>query len=130
MFVFALFSYSRSLEMEEATIEDEPDVEQTDRSSRPETSTGLLPWSYIFQIGISSQSFVVTSLHFVCSHSILVSQQWAVFLIISLAVAAFLYISARQQRMEKRTTSSIRNDHIQSGNSGQAISRKSTNKRD
>jgi hypothetical protein len=36
--------------MEEATIEDEPEVEQQ-HSSRPETKTGLLPWSYIFQIG-------------------------------------------------------------------------------
>ena len=64
MFVFALFYYSRqALEMEEATIEDEPELEQADRSSRPETSTGLLPWSYILQIGISSPSVGVTSLH-------------------------------------------------------------------
>jgi hypothetical protein len=36
---------------DEATIEDEPEVEQETHSSRPETKTGLLPWSYILEIG-------------------------------------------------------------------------------
>jgi len=38
---------------EEATIEDEPEVEQPTHSSRPETNTGLLKWSYIFEISKS-----------------------------------------------------------------------------
>ena len=38
---------------EEATIEEEAEAEQTTPSSRPETSTGLLKWSYIFEIGKS-----------------------------------------------------------------------------
>jgi hypothetical protein len=33
---------------EEATIEDEAEEELA--SSRPQTKTGLLPWSYIFEI--------------------------------------------------------------------------------
>lgn len=37
---------------DEATIEDEADAEQpSTASSRPETKTGLLPWSYIFEMG-------------------------------------------------------------------------------
>jgi len=38
---------------EDATIEDEAEVEQQQSSSRPETKTGLLPWSYILEIGKS-----------------------------------------------------------------------------
>jgi hypothetical protein len=36
---------------DDATIEDEAEVEQQTSSSRPETKTGLLPWSYILEIG-------------------------------------------------------------------------------
>jgi hypothetical protein len=36
---------------DEATIEDEVDVEEQTHSSRPQTKTGLLPWAYIFEIG-------------------------------------------------------------------------------
>lgn len=38
---------------DEATIEDEPEVEEPYGSSRPETKTGLLPWSFIFEMGKS-----------------------------------------------------------------------------
>ena len=38
---------------EDATIEDEPELEQSGHSSRPETKSGLLPWSYILEMGKS-----------------------------------------------------------------------------
>jgi hypothetical protein len=104
--------------MEEATIEDEPELEQTDRSSRPETSTGLLPWSYILQIGISSYSLVGTSLHLLTFDS---SQP---------TMGGLPHHFTGTSYFSLRQCSSTTNDHIQSGNNGQAISRKSTNKRD
>jgi hypothetical protein len=53
----------------------------------------------------------------------LVSKEWAMFFILSIAIAIFLYVSARQRRNTKETSSAIRHDHVQGGNKG--ISRKS-----
>jgi hypothetical protein len=39
---------------EDATIEDEAEAEEQGFSSQPQTKTGLLPWSYIFEIGKSN----------------------------------------------------------------------------
>ncbi|CAF4384739.1 unnamed protein product, partial [Rotaria sordida] len=47
---------------DEAIIEDEPEDEQQLPSSRPQTETGLLTWSYAFQ---------------------LLTKQWAIFLLLS-----------------------------------------------
>ena len=53
---------------DDATIEDEPEIEQATRSSRPETDTGLLKWSYIFEMGtIFFGFYVVHSLLFISS---------------------------------------------------------------
>ncbi len=51
------------------------------------------------------------------------SKEWAMFFILSIAIAIFLYVSARQRRNTKETSSAIRHDHVQGGNKG--ISRKS-----
>jgi len=92
---------------DEATIEDDTEVEQELPSSRPETKTGLLPWSYIFQI---------------------LAKQWTIFLVLSIAIAIFLYVNARRRRNKKETSSAIRHDHTQGGSKG--ISRKSPNKQE
>jgi hypothetical protein len=38
---------------EDATIEDDAEAEQQSATTGPQTNTGLLPWSYIFEIGKS-----------------------------------------------------------------------------
>lgn len=38
---------------EDATIEDDAEAEQQSATSQTQTTTGLLPWSYIFEIGKS-----------------------------------------------------------------------------
>jgi hypothetical protein len=38
---------------EDATIEDDAEAEQLSATSQTQTTTGLLPWSYIFEIGKS-----------------------------------------------------------------------------
>ncbi|CAF1069350.1 unnamed protein product [Rotaria sordida] len=82
---------------DEAVIEDEPEDEQQLPSSRPQTETGLLTWSYAFQ---------------------LLTKQWAIFLLLSIGIALFLYVSAQRRRRNKqdKTGSQIRHDHIQGGN--------------
>ena len=37
---------------DEATIEDEVEVEESTGTSGPQTKTGLLPWSFILEIGL------------------------------------------------------------------------------
>ncbi|CAF2968644.1 unnamed protein product [Rotaria sp. Silwood2] len=91
---------------EEATIEDESEDEQQIPSSRPQTEQGLLQWSFIFQI---------------------LMKQWVIFLLLSIAIAIFLYLNARQRRNKKQISSTIRHDHVQGGN--KEISRKTQNKR-
>ncbi len=53
----------------------------------------------------------------------LVTKQWAIFLIVSIAIGVFLYLSAHRQGSKKETSSAIRRDHIQGGSKG--VSRKS-----
>ena len=50
------------------------------------------------------------------------TKQWAMFLILSLAIAVFLYVSAQKRRNKKETSSAIRHDNVQGGPKG--ISRK------
>ena len=50
---------------EDATIEDDVEAEQQSITSKPQTSTGLLPWSYIFEIGKSRLFIIVWLLSFV-----------------------------------------------------------------
>jgi hypothetical protein len=53
---------------DDATIEDEAEVEQQTSSSRPETKTGLLTWSYILEIGKLIFSFFIIYLKFIFSY--------------------------------------------------------------
>jgi len=103
---------------EDATIEDEAEAEEQGFSSQPQTKTGLLPWSYIFEIGKYIFLFVYWNFDVY-----LVTKQWAMFLIVSIAIAVFLYVNAHQQRSKKENSSAIRRDHIQGGSKG--VSRKS-----
>jgi len=52
-----------------------------------------------------------------------VTKQWAIFLILSIAIGVFLYVNRSRQRSKKETSSAIRHDHLQGGNKG--ITRKS-----
>jgi len=72
---------------EDATIEDEVEFEQPTTSSRPQTDSGLLKWSYIIEYA---------------------AKQWVLFLIFSIAVAVFLYLSAKQRRNEKKSRPSLK----------------------
>ncbi|CAF0856604.1 unnamed protein product [Adineta ricciae] len=90
---------------DDATIEDEPEIEQATRSSRPETDTGLLKWSYIFEMA---------------------AKNWLMFLAFSLAVAIFLYLSRKRQR--KSVTAALRGDYVPG--SSKSGSRSTPNKRD
>lgn len=97
---------------DEATIEDEPEVEQQLPSSLPQTKTGLLPWSYILEAGNSNDCDPL------CGSSLqfdLVTKQWAIFLAVSIAIAVFLYISAQRRRSKKSARSTIGRDHVQGG---------------
>ncbi|CAF3079045.1 unnamed protein product [Rotaria socialis] len=59
-----------------------------------------------------------------------VTKQWAIFLLLLIAIIISLYINAqrRRRRNKKEIKSGIRRDHVQSGN--KTISLKSPNKRD
>lgn len=46
------------------------------------------------------------------------------FLIVSLAIGIYLYVNGRRQTSEKRSSSAIRNDHIQGGNATKTTPRK------
>ncbi len=107
---------------DDATIEDEVEIEDELSSSRPETKTGLLPWSFIFEIG-KSIYFLDDFCILIRSFFYLVAKQWAVFLIISITIAIFLYVNGPRRQNKKETSSAIRHDHIQGGSKG--ISRKS-----
>lgn len=88
---------------EEATIEEEADYEQPSTTTRPQTETGLLKWSYIIEYA---------------------TKQWVMFLIFSIVVGVFLYVSAKKQRRkDNQGRESIRQDHIQGGTQG--VSRRS-----
>ncbi len=50
------------------------------------------------------------------------TKQWAIFLIVSIAIAVFLYVNGHR-RTKKESSSAIRHDHIQGGSKG--TSRKS-----
>ncbi|CAF1332899.1 unnamed protein product [Adineta steineri] len=77
---------------DEATIEEEADAEHPSTTSRPETDTGLLKWSYIFEI---------------------VAKQWTVFLVLSIGIAVFLYMSRKKRTVRKDLSSAIKRDHAQ-----------------
>ncbi len=104
---------------DEATIEDEPEVEHSSPSSRPETKTGLLTWSYIFEMG---KPFFLFVIWFYFQFN-LASKKWAIFLILSIAIGVYLYINGRRGRDKKDKSSAIRHDHIQPGSKG--VSRQS-----
>jgi hypothetical protein len=104
---------------DEATIEDEQEDEHPSHSARPETKTGLLPWSYIIEMG-KSFFYLVILFYFEFN---LVSKQWAMFLIVSIAIGIFLYINGRRQQDKKSSSSAIRHDNVQGGSKG--VARKS-----
>ena len=84
--------------MEDATVEDEPEVEE---AQRPANVQHLLSWAFIGKTCLKNNNI---SLLFILVRSFvsLVSQQWAIFFLISLGVAIFLYVSARQRKRDEK----------------------------
>jgi hypothetical protein len=66
---------------------------------------------------------VLFSLIFISKFN-LVSQQWVVFILLSIAIAVYLYINGRRREKKNDASSAIRRDNIQGGSKG-----KSPNKR-
>jgi len=73
--------------MDDVTIEDEVEFEH-DLSSSPKTETSVFQWSSIFQI---------------------ITQQWTIFLLLSIGVAIFLYINEQRKRNK---SVAIDRDHL------------------
>ncbi|UJR07545.1 hypothetical protein I4U23_011833 [Adineta vaga] len=90
---------------DDATIEDDDDVARATASSRPETNSGLLKWSYIFEIA---------------------TKDWFMFLAFSIAIAVFLYMS--RQRRHKSVGAALRGEYVP-GESKKG-SKSTSNKRD
>ena len=114
--------------MDDATIEDEIEDEQADRTDQLNNRTTLLPWSTIFQIGQFSSLLFSSSDRF--RLLLAVSQQWMIFIIISLIIGVYLYYNAKQRKDQKKFSSSIARDHLQSEQKKPQVSAKRTVKRD
>jgi hypothetical protein len=48
----------------------------------------------------------------------LVTKQWVAFLLVSIAIAVFLYMSRQRRSSTKGFSSAVRGDHIQGGSKG------------
>lgn len=95
--------------MEDATIEDEIEDEQSDRNDHLNQRATLLPWSTIFHIRNIFLVFHFKIFNFV----VLVSQQWMIFIIISLIIGFYLYFNAKQRKIQQKKKLSISRDHFQ-----------------
>ena len=83
----------------------------------------------LFVLGSSTNSsfrfYFFGLFHFLMN---LVTKQWVAFLLISIGIAVFLYVSRQRRRNTESIGSAIRHDHVQGGSKG--ASRPSPKKRD
>ena len=115
--------------MDDATIEDEIEDEQTDRTDLLNNRTTLLPWSTIFQIRKFSL-LPLSSLLSIPSPLPSVSQQWMIFIVISLIIGFYLYYNAKQRKDQKKFSSAIARDHLQNEQKKSPLATKRTTKKD
>jgi hypothetical protein len=109
---------------DDATIEDEPEIERPSYGNRPETNTGLLKWSYIFEIGLFALWICVNS--FPNVNSFLATKQWFMFLAFSIAIGVFLYVS--RQRKHKSVSAALSGEYVPGASKEK--SRSTSSKRD